>query len=968
MHQNRAALFLLLSCLSLWLRGQEFVFKHYGLQDGLANPTIHSIFQDRNGFLWFGTESGLCRYDGNSFKTFTVKDGLPGNEVYGMFEDSKERLWLQQYKNTIGYIHNGRVYNQENDSLLKKIKLTSRVHGIAEDKNGNIALCDNESVLMIKNGSQSILRVTSPGKNALYFVGMFLDNSKNIVVCTQNDLYTINDLHLQYLKQVTVPKDRLGPTDVLLHANYLAHRLYGKTTIFLKDTVIARPAQPNIFTIKFSAISDSVLSINTTDGAFLFNLHSRSFLKILPGLRVTNVYEDREQNLWIGTLGRGIYKRSSRYILNNKINAGENDIFYLSKDGNNIIVGTNDGNVYGYHANKFEDKSASIRGRLPLRKVFYYENEGKNTSLLVHSMGLARYDGKEVIDSRSLRMLKQGTPSDPNHLLVAVDSGIYRVTKKDFTIVDTIWERKSLSFLNCDDTIWVGTLGGLFVLKKANNKYVIVDSLILSSIVAFIKKSADGILWVATYEDGLYCVRNSKILRHFTDTSGLPSNNGRSLFIRNNDVWEGTDMGLVKFTSNGTSFPTIKYFLSDGLPSSIVNSVFVDDSIVYLGTPEGLSYFDENKNETTSMCNLVLTGVTIGGVPVDLADKYELTRNRQVNITFSGISFRSEKEMFYRYRISGVDDQWRITKVNSLEFASLPYGDYVLEIIATNKFGKQSSPLLIKFFVKKPFYYTAWFLIIAAIILISAILFVHSLHMRNVRQKQVEKLKQEMKLMELEQMALRAQMNPHFIFNCINVMQQLVADNDQQDAEKFILSFSNLVRQTLDNATQLYIPLVDEIKFLTNYFELERIRLEDRFSYSINTENVVDMEKTSVPNMVIQPFVENAVKHGIRYKKNGAGSILVDFYQNGDLLRCTVADNGVGREKAQQIQMDLGNAHSSKGMSITAKRIASLNALSGGKITVVIEDLKDKDNQATGTKVIIEFHQRYNSYDQDSNN
>src|SRR5689334_16312550 len=133
MHQNRAALFLLLSCLSLWLRGQELVFKNYGLQDGLANPTIHSIFQDKDGFLWFGTESGLCRYDGNRFTTFTVKDGLPGNEVFGMLQDSRGRIWLQLYKNSIAYILHGKIHTQQNDSLLKKIQLKTRVYGIAED-------------------------------------------------------------------------------------------------------------------------------------------------------------------------------------------------------------------------------------------------------------------------------------------------------------------------------------------------------------------------------------------------------------------------------------------------------------------------------------------------------------------------------------------------------------------------------------------------------------------------------------------------------------------------------------------------------------------------------------------------------------------------------------------------------------------------------------------------------------------
>src|SRR5688572_25290556 len=121
---------------------QDYIYKHYDVPDGLPNPTIHALYQDRDGFLWIGTESGLCRYDGTHFKTFTVKDGLQGNEVFGMAQDKKGRIWLQQYKNTIAYIYNGRIYNQQNDTLLGKIKLSSRVMGLTLDKEGDIAFCD----------------------------------------------------------------------------------------------------------------------------------------------------------------------------------------------------------------------------------------------------------------------------------------------------------------------------------------------------------------------------------------------------------------------------------------------------------------------------------------------------------------------------------------------------------------------------------------------------------------------------------------------------------------------------------------------------------------------------------------------------------------------------------------------------------------------------------------------------------
>jgi LytS/YehU family sensor histidine kinase len=250
---------------------------------------------------------------------------------------------------------------------------------------------------------------------------------------------------------------------------------------------------------------------------------------------------------------------------------------------------------------------------------------------------------------------------------------------------------------------------------------------------------------------------------------------------------------------------------------------------------------------------------------------------------------------------------------------------------------------------------------------LALILFAYNRRVVAARRRQVQKLQQQVKIIKLEQMALRAQMNPHFIFNCINVIQQLVIEKDISNTNKFITSFSELVRQTLDNAPELYIRLSEEIKFLTNYFELERIRLEDRFSYKIDISGLKYPDQWMVPNMVIQPFVENAIRHGLRYKKNGIGSIEVRFEQREALLYCTITDNGIGREKAMQMRKESGILHEPRGMDITMKRVESLNALTSGMVSVSIEDLEE-GNHAAGTRVTIIFHKITEQYDKDSYN
>jgi ligand-binding sensor domain-containing protein len=933
------------------LHSQDFIFKHYDVPDGLASPTIHSIFQDRDGFLWIGTESGLCRYDGTHFKTFTVKDGLQGNEVFGMIQDKKGRIWLQQYKNKIAYIYNGRVYNQENDTLLGKIKLRSRIMGMTLDKKGNVVLCDEMTLYMISDDDHAIIAINSSGDNPVRMNSLGTNHAGEILICGSRDLYKVENYKLKYVRQIS-PSSEIAPTLVIINPNYVAYALSDSLKfIYLHDTTIQYKKLTR-HALKLSGVSDSVFSINTVDGAILYNIKSHHSMQLLGHVKVTNVFLDSEKNLWLGTVGKGLYKLSSQDIVNNKIPGGNNDIFYITKSDGKIIVGNNNSQVYEYHNRRFINKI-----KVPIdSKILYYSRLDKDRLLVSTEHILIRYNKGIPGKTLYLVVLKNISNLDYNNCLLSAHSGVYMVRKNDITITDTIWRRRTLFAEKAGDSILAGTTTGIYILKKTRNKWVIIDSLLHSLIITSAAKTEDGCLWVSTHEDGLYCIKNGKAIRHFTDTNGLPSNNIRTMHINGDKIWLGTDRGLVKINSSTAGFRLQKYSVSDGLPSDIINSIYVDGESVYIGTPEGLCIFNESKIGTTSICNLVLTSVMIGDKAVELDNSYIIGRRQRFVIEFSGISFRSEKEMTYRYNINGLNDNWRYTNSNTLELTALPYGNYDIEIVAINKFGKESVPLKIHLNVPRPFHKTAWFTALIILLSFVLILFLYSWWLNRKKSEQLKKLKQEIRLLELEQMALRAQMNPHFIFNCISTLQQLVMEQDMENMNRFITSFSNLVRQTLDNAAEPFIPLTEEIKFLTSYLELEKIRLEDRFSYNITSSGLTHEDQPCVPNMVIQPFIENAIKHGIRYKKDGKGHIEVTFVKEPEVLHCTITDNGIGREKATQLKKQAGTVHASKGMSITARRMESLNSLTKGKISVTVDDIKDATDKVKGTRVAIEFY------------
>jgi LytS/YehU family sensor histidine kinase len=260
-----------------------------------------------------------------------------------------------------------------------------------------------------------------------------------------------------------------------------------------------------------------------------------------------------------------------------------------------------------------------------------------------------------------------------------------------------------------------------------------------------------------------------------------------------------------------------------------------------------------------------------------------------------------------------------------------------------------------RFTIDKLLYERAWFQVLIGLLFLTCTGLVVLLIIQRVRKREQEKTATNKRINELEQLSRKAQMNPHFIFNSLNSIQQYVMDADVAGANKFISGFSRLIRQTLDFSSRPEIRLEEELDYLKNYLDIEKTRLEDAFSWVVNMEKGVDPTLYYIPPMILQPFVENSVRHGLRFRKDKNGVVTITVKREGDYLVCILEDNGIGRKAAMQYKSVSPINYQSKGLSLTADRIEMYNREHALKIRMWIDDLEDNFHNSLGTRVTIYF-------------
>lgn len=969
--------YLLFFLLAVFSAGaQDYHYIQYTVADGLPSNTIYDVRQDSDGFIWLATDAGVTRFDGRKFTTFTQKDGLPSNDAIFLHPDKKGRIWIISLHNTVCYYYKGKIHNYRNDSICSKMRFPSTPYSMGENDNGDIAFLAPvadiaPSVFIVKTNDQ-VLTTRHPhtkfnnnsvvkGLKPEEFLISYFDTSNSKIDC-----YIFNgqwrrwmsaawDNKSYYVSRYNLVQGKLKQTDSIripYKKNSTIKGIQQNGEIFFYDNVGFSP-RVNISFVGFPEL----IYQSTIDGVFLNDsITGKVYKHLLPGKVANRCFIDREKNLWLGTNTEGIWVLPNMEVKTINFSQPKVDIISLYKQGNNLFAGSAYGNLFQVRNNRitgyinFDNYIKFANNMDANNRVHWIEPTSDGLALGFDDFILKHYPatGKQLFSRTDVNKFVSIAGKDS--LLVATGRATLLLDSKTLAILDTIWPFRSYSSIKVSNAYYIGTPGGLMKLLPGMPAIPLGNIYPeLQALVNRMYKDHDGSLWMSTTSNGVIRLRNDSIIQKFNAPNSLTSNNCKAMYLDEKFVWVGTENGLNRIDRLFPNAPVQQYTIEDGLASNDIHSILSDSGIIYLGFAGKITYFDSSKIRRESVCYLRLLSMAAGNTLLNPDSLLPFRYNENtLKFEYTGISFSSPKNITYYYRLKGQSDAWDSTRNTNLEFVALPPGDYTLEIFAKNKSGVNSNPLSIPFIIQPPYWVTWWFRLLVTGILVALVWW---LVLRRIKQEQAKSATKN-RLNELEQLALRSQMNPHFIFNCLNSIQNFLLQSNFEKTNEYLTSFAHLIRQTLDNSSRSSISLENECRYLSSYLELESMRFAHSFIYDIEVDPDIDTDNTFIPTMILQPYVENSIRHGLRYRQDGLKKVKVVFRKQGNTLVCMVEDNGIGRKRSAEMKSFIHVEYQSKGMKLTAERIAALNRQQTVPITVDVIDMEENGN-ATGTQVIV---------------
>ena len=491
---------------------------------------------------------------------------------------------------------------------------------------------------------------------------------------------------------------------------------------------------------------------------------------------------------------------------------------------------------------------------------------------------------------------------------------------------------------------------------STKNKTKIINRIFVEKNIESVFQDRNSKVWFALNSGGTICFTSAD----FNSSSSVRYLGNKTVISITQDykgnMWFGTSgSGIYKLNKAiELKYNPPQIFSSINKTTEEIKSISIVSNLPVIDENSKIIRTDVSKNDTSPPV-VFINNVKINGVDTTSLNYYELDYNQNnIEINISGL-VAGNSELQYKYILEGKNSDWNYSTNTSIYYTALNPGNYNFKVYAMTDGGVWSKiPAIITFTINPPLYTTFWFIfsiILVVLTLVSLVVFI-VYRKTQLREALLEEEKRKVLISELH--ALRSQMNPHFIFNTLSSIQSFITQNSSKDAVNYLSKFSKLMRATLENTQKQKIPIKDEIKTLELYMDLEKLRLNNKFDYKINIDEEIDIQFEQIPPMLLQPYIENAIWHGMSHKLTN-GTIQLTFkLENENLLKCEIEDDGIGRDEAMKINQHHADSYRKKntslGMSITKERLEIINSLRDSKLSINIIDLKD-NTISTGTKI-----------------
>ncbi|MDB0601765.1 histidine kinase [Tenacibaculum maritimum] len=992
--KNKLFLLICLLCIRLAFT-QTFPSKNITTLNGLPSNSIYSLKKDSRGVLWVGTGAGVSKIENNKISNFYKEDGLAHNNCWAIEEDSNNNLWFGSYGGGLTF-YNGNgfsVYNTNNGLVNNYVRKIFYL-------NQKVFIGTKNGLSVIDINSKEIKNVTDKADNSFQIMDFFSYKNEVYIQTYRSGLWKYDEvknqlvfLHHNYDSVFSIFKNK---NSILVSFDGFAHKNQSIKKFSIEDYISGiKPNSEFGNSVFWSFISDNNQNIyGVADGinyptGGIFKIDNKIVVKENNRFNIKSTkqwcleYDKSNNNLLVGTLDKGIFKvnlsKKARFyndiknIIDTQIK--ENDTFFLTKSGlviesrktkfhisklefyskfkacyRNKKLLFNEGFSGHFQSNSFNDleflsiqnynneiwinttiglyklsNSNRLESYFPIyTNAFYFtsksnaffqrpyshvyaiDNIGKNTKSTVFELS-NKNNPRDII---SINMI------DDKLYFSSKFSGLYQYHKKTFIsyLKDSIWSEKELTYsvVNNKKQLVIANTRGTVFITEPNDNFKIVDTIenkeIVGNTILFFKSYKEYLI-IGT-EKGINLYKNGSII-FLDEEQGIINKIFSSATVTKNKLLVGTDIGYYKINLEAIINNLDSKSYEFGISNIKVNYKNIDFS--------NYNWFQYTKNSI------------------------ELPYNQNtVSFTFGVNNHSYPNKLKYRHKVSNNDwSQW--SNKNTVRLNYLSNGNYnITGEIKDYSNGKTYTNSLLKVTINPPFWKTWWFIsLFLGIVLFSIYLFYK--HKIN-RIKKEQQLKQDIykRVSETKIEALQSQMNPHFIFNAMNSIQNFIIDNDIDNSLKYMGEFSKLIRKTLHNSSHQYISLAEEISYLKTYIELENLRFQNKIDSKIKFNNI-DVNTTTIPPMLLQPIIENVFKHAFNNNSNNS-KLTIDFNQKNDFLICSIIDNGKGFNS----KFNIAN-HQSKGIKLVKERLQLLNlpsdsfsitssALKGTTVTITLKN------------------------------